>query len=384
MEKNRTPWIILVIILWLASSLVGVAAGGLGVYAYLQSKPANFAAATEATPAPTMATQTASPSTHLVISNTQIETTITKIVQDYDSAVVTVVGTINVQTFPFGLTSTSQVSGSGFFLTQDGYIATNFHVVNGTNQLWVVLSDGTKLDATLVGSDQYADVAVLKVNTNSAKFVTLGNSDLMDPGQTVIAIGSPLGEFRNSVTVGVVSATGRSLDTGNGYTMENLIQTDAAINQGNSGGPLLNLAGEVIAINTLIVRSSGSGAVAEGLGFAIPSNTVAAISSQLIKTGHFSRPSMGITWQTLSPMLSARYGLPVEYGIYITGIIANGPAAEAGLQVGDIITRVGDVQLDDTHSFINELFKYEAGSQVSITYLRNGNANQVTVTLAGS
>ena len=384
MEKNRTPWIILVIILWLASSLVGVAAGGLGVYAYLQGKPATPAATTETAPASTMAAQTALPSTRLVISNTQIETTITKIVQDYDSAVVTVVGTIDVQTFPFGLTSTSQVSGSGFFLTQDGYIATNFHVVNGTNQLWVVLSDGTKLDATLVGSDQYADVAVLKVNTTSAKFVTLGNSDLIDPGQTVIAIGSPLGEFRNSVTVGVVSATGRSLDTGNGYTMENLIQTDAAINQGNSGGPLLNLAGEVIAINTLIVRSSGSGAVAEGLGFAIPSNTVAAISSQLITTGHFSRPSMGITWQSLSPMISARYGLPVEYGIYITGVIANGPAAEAGLQVGDIITRVGDVQLDDTHSFINELFKYEAGSQVSITYLRNGRANQVTVTLTGS
>ena len=141
---------------------------------------------------------------------------------------------------------------------------------------------------------------------------TLGNSDVLNPGETVIAIGSPLGDFKNTVTVGVVSATGRSIDTGNGYTIDGLIQTDAAINQGNSGGPLVNLAGEVIAINTLIVRNSGSGTVAEGLGFAIPINTAQAVADQIIQNGYISRPYMGINFQPITPDIANAYNLPVQ------------------------------------------------------------------------
>ena len=157
-------------------------------------------------------------------------------------------------------------------------------MVEGTKEVNIVLSDGTEQKATIVGTDLYSDIAVLKTDGKVPAVATLGNSDVLKPGESVIAIGSPLGNFKNTVTVGVVSATGRSIDTGNGYQIEDLIQTDAAINHGNSGGPLVNLAGEVIGINTLIVRNTDSGDVAEGLGFAIPVNTAQAVAQQIIKT----------------------------------------------------------------------------------------------------
>jgi len=165
---------------------------------------------------------------------------------------------------------------------------------------------------------------------------------VLNPGEMVIAIGSPLGDFKNTVTVGVVSATGRSIDTGQGYQIEGLIQTDAAINQGNSGGPLVNLASEVIGINTLIVRGSGIGAIAEGLGFAIPANTARAVAEQIMQKGYFSRPYMGIRWQSITPNIAAAYNLPVQWGVYVTEVTTGSPASKADLQPGDIITRIGD------------------------------------------
>jgi 2-alkenal reductase len=193
----------------------------------------------------------------------------------------------------FGQTGDQTVSGTGFFITDQGYILTNNHVVEGTQEVNIVLSDGTQQTATIVGTDPYSDIAVLKTDGKIPGVATLGNSDALDPGESVIAIGSPLGDFKNTVTVGVVSATGRSIDTGNGYTIENLIQTDAAINHGNSGGPLVSLAGDVIGVNTLVVRNSGNGDVAEGLGFAIPVNTAQAIADQIIEQGYFARPYIG-------------------------------------------------------------------------------------------
>jgi 2-alkenal reductase len=213
---------------------------------------------------------------------------------------------------------------------------------------------------------------------------TLGNSDVLKPGETVIAIGSPLGDFKNTVTEGVVSATGRSIDSGNGYQIENLIQTDAAINQGNSGGPLVNLAGEVVAINTLIVRNSGSGTVAEGLGFAIPINTASAVAAQLMQTGHITRPFLGIGFQPISPDIASAYNLPVQWGAYVTGVASGSPASQAGLQQGDILTAVGNVKIDSTHSYINILFTFKPGDQVTVDFVRNGKAQQVQVTLATS
>jgi 2-alkenal reductase len=224
----------------------------------------------------------------------------------------------------------------------------------------------------------------LKTDAQAPAVANLGNSDLLNPGESVIAIGSPLGNFKNTVTVGVVSATGRSIDTGNGYQIEDLIQTDAAINHGNSGGPLMNLAGEVIGINTLVVRNTNSGDVAEGLGFAVPVNTARAVAEQIIQKGYFSRPYMGIRFQQVTPNIAAAYNLPVQWGVYVTEVSQNSPASAAGLQQGDIIFKIGDVTLDETHSYINTLFTFKPGDQVSLGVMRDGKQVDLNITLGES
>jgi 2-alkenal reductase len=212
----------------------------------------------------------------------------------------------------------------------------------------------------------------------------IGNSDVVNPGETAIAIGSPLGDFKNTVTVGVISATGRSIDTGQGYQIEGLLQTDAAINQGNSGGPLVNLAGELVGINTLIVRSSGSGPVAEGLGFAVPSNTARAVAEQIIQKGFFTRPYLGIRWQLITPGVARMYDLPAAWGIYVTAVADGGPADQAGILPDDIITYIGDVAIDETHSYLNALFEYKPGDQVALRIIRNNQEQTIEVVLGES
>ncbi len=265
MSWKRVLYAVFVVVVAGVSALAGAFAGGTAVYRAVQNRSSLPSSIQQVIPA-----NNTNPNQTFTLNTTDIETSITQSVQNVGPAVVTVVGTVPGQMTIFGMTGDQTVSGTGFFITNDGYILTNNHVVEGTKEVNIVLSDGSQQKATIVGTDQYADIAVLKADGNIPATVTLGNSDKMDPGESVIAIGSPLGDFKNTVTVGVVSATGRSIDTGNGYTMENLIQTDAAINHGNSGGPLLNLAGEVIGVNTLVVRNTQSGDVAEGLGFAIP------------------------------------------------------------------------------------------------------------------
>jgi len=326
----------------------------------------------------------ASQNTPIVINATNIETTITQSVEKVGPAVVTVVGTIPGQISIFGDTGDQMVSGSGVFISQQGYVLTNNHVVEGTKDVNVILSDGTQEKAVVVGTDRYSDIAVLKVTGNVPAVATLGNSDILKPGETVIAIGSPLGNFKNTVTVGVVSATGRSIDTGRGYQVEDLIQTDAAINQGNSGGPLLNLAGEVIGINTLIVRNTGSGAVAEGLGFAIPMNTASVVAAQIMQKGYFSRPFMGVNFQPITPDVAAAYNLPVKWGVYITEVMPNSPASDAQLQRGDIITKLDNITLDETHAYMNTLYTYKPGDLVKVTLMRDGNEISTQITLGES
>jgi 2-alkenal reductase len=284
----------------------------------------------------------------------------------------------------FGPTGDQTVSGSGVFVSADGYILTNNHVVQGTKEVNIVLSDGSQEKAAIVGTDQYSDIAVLKTDGKVPAVATLGNSDKLDPGESVIAIGSPLGDFKNTVTVGVVSATGRVIDTGNGYQIENLIQTDTAINHGNSGGPLVNLAGEVIGINTLIVRNTNSGDVAEGLGFAIPINTAQAVAQQIIQKGYFTRPYLGISFQPITPDIAMRYNLPVQWGAYVSRVAGGSPASQAGLQQGDIVTGLGSIQIDETHAYLNTLFTFKPGDQVTVNFIRNGQPMQVQVTLGES
>jgi len=386
MTKNRILYIVLVIMLAAAASLSGAAAGGVVVYQVMsQAQAARLSAAAPITQSLPVSntSQTQGKVTTLVVNTTQIETTVTQAVKKVGPAVVTVSGNVPGQLTPFGQSGAGTVSGSGIFISNQGYILTNNHVVADTQgDLTITLSDGSQETATIVGTDQYSDIAVLKTTGKVPAVASLGNSDVLNPGETVIAIGSPLGDFKNTVTEGVVSATGRSIDTGNGYTIDNLIQTDAAINQGNSGGPLVNLAGEVIAINTLIVRNSAAGTVAEGLGFAIPINTANAVAEELISTGKITHPYLGISFQPITPDIANAYNLPAQWGVYITDVAAGSPASQAGLQKGDIITSIGGVSLDAAHSYINTLFTFKPGQQIGIQYLRNGaKATEVQVTL---
>jgi serine protease Do len=384
MTKNRILYLVLVIMLAGTAALSGAAAGGLAVYEVVsRTQSARLTASGPVVETVPISSKSQSPT--IIVNSTQIETTVTQAVQKVGPTVVTVVGTIPGQSTPFGSSGAGTVSGSGVFISDQGYILTNNHVVEGTQgDLTIVLSDGSQEKARIVGTDQFSDIAVLKTDGKVPDVAVLGNSDLLNPGESVIAIGSPLGDFKNTVTEGVVSATGRSIDTGQGYQIENLIQTDAAINQGNSGGPLVNLAGEVVAINTLIVRNSGTGTVAEGLGFAIPINTAKAVAEQLIQTGHITHPYLGISFQPISPDIASAYNLPVQWGAYITDVAANSPASQANLKSGDIITKIGDVALDGTHSYVNTLFTFKPGNQVSIEFVRNGKTLDVQVKLGNS
>jgi 2-alkenal reductase len=344
-------------------ALFGALAGGMIVFSYLDSEE----------PAPEIPVQpTPTEMVDLIVSNTELETTITRAVEAVGPAVVTVIGDLYGQ----------QVSGSGVIISDEGYILTNNHVVADASQLTVILANGTELPAQIVGTDMYADLAVLQAQGDFPAIATLGNYETLKPGETVIAIGSTLGDFVNTVTVGVISATGRVIDTGNGFLMEDLIQTDAAINQGNSGGPLVNLAGDVIGINTLIVRGNGfSNTIAEGLGFAIPINIARIVAEQILDKGYFARPYLGIRWQPITPRLARAYNLPVEWGTYISQVMAGSPAFKGGISEGDIITHIGEIAINEEQTFINSLFTHEPGEEVPITVIRRGERMDLVVIL---
>ena len=319
-------------------------------------------------------------------------------------AVVTVVNTLQPQAvvpqgfLPFGFgpmlrQQEAKASGSGVIIDADGHIVTNFHVVDKASRLEIVFADGTKAStpAILVGSDPYNDLAVLKISLPVPAYADLGDSTTLQEGETVVAIGSPLGEFRGSVTVGVVSAVNRTLDVNQNYSLEGLIQTDAAINHGNSGGPLVNLAGQVVGINTAIVRadptsnrlSVNTGEVAEGLGFSIPSATVRDVVSQLITNGKVEHPYLGVRYQEITPALAATYALPVPYGLFVQDVERGSPAALAGIQRGDIVSDIDSTPLDENHSLVNVLMRRKIGEQVAVTVYRNGQKQTITVKLAG-
>jgi 2-alkenal reductase len=371
---KRLIYVLFVVAVATISAMGGAIAGGVAVYTALL-KDSDRASSAALLPETGFAESNSAQT--LKANTTEIQTAITTAVEKIGPAVVTVVGTVRQPVPFFGVASEQDVSGSGVIISLDGYILTNHHVIEDATNIRVVLADGTELPAEVIGTEPFADLAVLQAEGEMPTVAQLGNSDALKPGETVIAIGSPLGEFKNTVTVGVISATGRSLDTGKGYKMEDLLQTDAAINQGNSGGPLVNTAGEIIGINTLIVRGSSGSAVAEGLGFAIPINSAAIIADQIIHQGYFSRPYLGIRWQLVYPQLAERYGLAASWGAYVTEIIPGSPADQAGMQLGDIIIRIGEAAIDEDHSFVNALFASQPGELVDIVVARG----QETITL---
>jgi 2-alkenal reductase len=380
MSWKRTLYAALLIVTAGISGLAGAFAGGLAVFQAFPEpvKPAQIqhtatsAAALE--PMPEMENV-------LQLSSTEVETNITRAVDLVGPAVVTVISQLDGGSNVIGPDLGRQSSGSGVIVTPDGYVLTNNHVIEDAVRVSVLLADGTSLPAEVIGADRYADLAVLKAEGDMPAVAALGNSDQLKPGETVIAIGSPLGDFANTVTVGVVSATGRDLDTGDGYALEGLIQTDAAINQGNSGGPLVNLAGEVVGINTLVVRGGGTGVVAEGLGFAIPSSLVSAVAGQIIENGFFARPFLGISWRWITPREAARFDLPVQWGAFIARVADDSPADEIGLQQGDIITGMGGIELDDDNAFINTLFNFSPGDTITLDVTRGDQNLELDVTL---
>jgi 2-alkenal reductase len=305
-----------------------------------------------------------------------------RVVDAVGPAVVTVVNKLDPQQGFAG-----EASGSGVVIDAKGYIVTNNHVVQNNSALQVIFSDGRTVNATLVGSDDISDLAVLKVEGTVPGVATLGDSSKLRPGQMVVAIGSALGDFQNTVTTGVISGLNRKLQRDNGIPMEDLIQTDAAINHGNSGGPLLDLHGDVIGINTAVVRASGQGDVAEGLGFSIPVNTVKTITSQLIAKGKVPRPYLGVNTRQVTPAMASYFGLRdergalLDHGVVVTSVTPNSPAETVGIRVGDVILDINGQQIDETNVLANILTHFAVNDKVTMTVVRNSQTIKVPVTL---
>ena len=259
-------------------------------------------------------------------------------------------------------------TGTGVVLTESGYIVTNCHVVEGAQKISVLLTDGRTFDAQLVGLDKISDLAVLSIHAGSLVCAELGDSTTLRVGDTVVAIGDPLGvELRGTMTDGIVSAINRDIEI-DGRTM-NLIQTNAALNSGNSGGPLLNQYGQVIGINTMKMGDTMSVAGVEGLGFAIPSTTVKDIVNQLIEQGYVSgRPDLGITGEVLSSLYQFYYGLP--QGLYITAVEEGSTADIAGIRQGDILLAIDGSRIIDNESFASVLYGFVPGDTVQVTVYR--------------
>ena len=283
--------------------------------------------------------------------------------------------------------------GSGVIYKKSGktaYIVTNNHVVKGSNALQVIMSNGRRVDAELVGADAATDLAVLKINAaNVTTVASFGNSNSIAAGQDVLAIGSPMGsECANTVTKGIISAKNRTLKASSDGTMTSVIQTDAAINSGNSGGPLINLAGQVIGINSMKLAGSNDGSSVEGMGFAIPSNEVVKIINQLIKDGKISRPALGVGMIDLSRVTTDQQKsvlkLPssVSRGVVIMQVQGGSPADSAGLKQYDVITKLDDVKITNTGSLKSALYKHKVGDTVSVTYYRDGHRHTANLKLS--
>jgi serine protease Do len=268
--------------------------------------------------------------------------------------------------------------GSGFLVSADGYIMTNAHVVKGADKITAVLNDGRELDATVVGADSHTDVAIIKIDGKDLPFLCLGNSDAMEIGEWVVAIGSPF-QLEASLTVGVVSAKGRqNLRI---TDLEDFIQTDAAINPGNSGGPLLNLQSEVIGINTAIVSRSGG---YMGIGFAIPSNMAKNIMTQIINNGTVTRGFLGVSLQPVDKDIADAFNLDKPEGALVSEVIKDSPADKAGLKQGDIILEYNKTPVKSLGGFRNEISLMTPGSKIDLKVNRKGKIVPITVTLGSS
>ena len=271
-------------------------------------------------------------------------------------------------------------SGSGFFMDERGYILTNNHVVRNASEVKVMLSDGTELDAKVIGQDPDTDVAVVKVENGASKklpFIPFGDSDLIRPGDWAIACGNPFGQLQGSLTVGVISAKGRAdLNIMGGTPVyQSFIQTDASINFGNSGGPLVNIHGEVIGMNTAINPAG------QGIGFAIPINMVKSVAKELIEKGRVVRGYLGIYPQALTPELAEGLEIPNTKGILIGRVVEKTPAEKSGLKRGDVVTKLNGQTVTDVNDFRMRVADFPVGDPIKLEVLRDGKKRNIEVTL---
>jgi putative serine protease PepD len=275
-------------------------------------------------------------------------------------------GSSDTSPYPFGGGQT-QAQGSGFVIDSDGHVVTNEHVVDDSSSVRVRFSDGSSYSASVVGTDSSTDLAVLKVNAPASKLhpLTLGDSSSLHVGDGVVAIGSPFG-LEGSVTSGIVSALGRHIDAPNGFTIDGAIQTDAAINHGNSGGPLLDLRGEVVGVTSQIESDSGGN---EGVGFAVPSSTVRSVVAQLLQSGSVRHAYLGVQVQDASG------------GAAIAQVRSGSPAAAAGLQAGDVIVRAGGTAVSSASQLTELVGARTPGDKLELQIRRDGQTRTVTVTL---
>ena len=317
------------------------------------------------------------------------EGSIAEVADKVSKSVVSIV-TSTKTTNLFGQSYDSSAAGTGIIATEDGYIITNKHVINGATKVTVVLDDGTTYeDVKVVATDPLNDVAYLKIdNVSGLTAATLGDSKTLNVGQQVIAIGNALGQYQNTVTSGIISGIGRSVTAsdGTGYnseTLTDMVQTDAAINSGNSGGPLVNAAGEVIGINTATSTS------AENMGFAIPISSAKGMLEQLKSTGSAKRTYLGVYSVEITPEVAKAYNLPVSEGVYLyspssySAIIKDSPAAKAGLKDKDIVTKINGTKIGAAGSLASLIGEYKPGDTVQLTVIRDGNETAINVTLEG-
>lgn len=366
-----------VVALALCCSLVGGAVGAGGVLLGTRMQSGEPSEAAQEASSTMLMGQRETAAINIAHVDTSKEMTAAEV---YAANVNSTVGiTTSITTNFWGYQTTSAASGSGFIITADGYILTNYHVIESSDSITVTLYDGTAYDAELIGYDESNDIAVLKVEAEDLVPVILGDSDNVNVGDTVVAIGNPLGELTFSLTQGVVSALDREVTMSSGITMD-LIQTDCAINSGNSGGAMFNLYGEVIGITNAKYSGSGSSSEAsiDNIGFAIPINQVRAIVESIIENGYIVKPYIGVQVGDVSSE-AQRYGLP--QGAAIGGVTEGSPAEEAGLQVNDIITKVNDTEIT-SYTELKEVVSTSAvGDTLKLTVYRQGETLELTVTV---
>ena len=278
----------------------------------------------------------------------------------------------------FGQQTQTASSGSGFIITEDGYVVTNYHVVSGASSVQVTLYNGDTYDATVIGGDSDYDVAVLKINASGLQPVTLGESADVNVGDTVLAIGNPLGELTFSMSQGIVSSCDRAINVDG--TPFNMIQVDCSINPGNSGGPLVNLYGEVVGIVSA-KYSSYSSTTVEGLGFAIPISDVRSIITDIMENGAVTdKANMAITAGTMNEQMAAQFNIDVTEGVFVYSVVEGGAGEKAGLRLGDVITKMGDKTLTSRQDLSAAMKGYRAGDTVTLTVYRGGQYIEVELT----